>query len=124
MLIFGSLYLFVTEAIEVINYEDITLGQGLLFHDVKKLKLDITQDLRNLTFTFKWNGKAVDMIDNEFVNFKGESEIKYSSSNRKYQQLKFEDISSSNNSHMALTYAPNVLSKKWGTIYRVDSTSN
>ena len=34
------------------------------------LKIDYSENINDFTFGFKWSGKRVDMIDNEFVTVK------------------------------------------------------
>ena len=38
-----------------------------IFQDVKNLELDITNDLKNLSFTFRWDNKPIDLVDNEYL---------------------------------------------------------
>ena len=74
------LFLFVISMITIVTFSEYDVSQSLVFHDVRKFKIDFSENIHDIAFGFMWDGKVVDMIDNEFVTVTYKYKIEFSES--------------------------------------------
>ena len=100
--------------------------QGYEFYDVKNLELDVTNTLQDYVFTFEHNEKAIDMLDNEYVNLRFQHQSKVlpeNSTKAKTTYLNIEPKLCSNKSYLFDHFTEEFAKKHFGTLYCMEPDS-
>lgn len=56
--------LLVLSARTIVQFDAYDVSKSLIFYDVTKETIDYSENIKDFTFGFKWEGEQVDMIDN------------------------------------------------------------
>lgn len=88
------------------------------FRDVKTLRLNATKLLANFTYGFKYEGKPVDIVDNEFVWIQFKYEEKVTEFEKRSTDLGVTPCLEK--SHLNDYFTKAEITKKFGNVYCID----
>ena len=101
--------------ITIVNYQEYDVSQSLIFHDVKKFKIDFSENIHDVAFGFLWDRQVVDMIDNEFMTIKFRHQTKFSRFDSQVEELGLEECGEKG--HLSKYYSKKDISDSYGNVY-------
>ena len=81
--------------------------------------MDISEDLKNLIFTFQWDNKPVDMLNNEYVSMYVIHRVNkgFGSQNKVITEFDLENVSESDKNYFSKIYKKNTIMSIFGSVY-------